>query len=277
MKIRYEQYTNIQGQPPFVLIDNIKRNSILSSKSYNWHENIEIQYCKEGQGYVLIDGKCYDFKQGDIAIVDSNSIHYTYTDTDMVYACIIVSTKFCTEMEIDHLHLAFTPLIQNERLTNVFDEICKTFKSDSKLRLARLNYLMLDLVMDIVKNHSIVKSGTNDDNKKSSAAKSVILFIQENYDKKITLDRISKEVLTDKYTLCKIFKRSTGQTIFENLNEYRCLKAAEYIAEGKSVSEAASLCGFDNNSFFTKTFKRYIGTLPSKITTLEYPVGSKHV
>ena len=110
------------------------------------------------------------------------------------------------------------------------------------------------------------KSG---DGKVSSIAKRVIFFIQENYDKRITLDQISKEVLTDKYTLCKIFKKLTGQTIFENLNEYRCLKAAEYIAEGKSVSEAANLCGFDNNSFFTKTFKRYIGTLPSKITTLE--------
>ena len=269
MKIRYEQYTNTQGQPPFVLIDNLKRTSILSSKSHNWHENIEIQYCKEGQGYVLVDGICYDFKPGDIAIVDSNSIHYTYTDTDMVYACIIVSTKFCTKMEIDHLHLEFTTLIKNERLAGVFDEICRTYKSDSKLRIARLNYLMLDLLMDIVGNYSVLKSDKNGDGKVSSIAKRVILFIQENYDKRITLDWISKEVLTDKYTLCKIFKKLTGQTIFENLNEYRCLKAAEYIAEGKSVSEAASLCGFDNNSFFTKTFKRYIGTLPSKITTLK--------
>ena len=52
---------------------------------------------------------------------------------------------------------------------------------------------------------------------------------------------------------------------FESLNEYRCMKAAEYISDGKSVSKAASPCGFDNNSFFTKTFKRYIGALPSKI------------
>ena len=269
MKIRYEQYTNTHGQPPFVLIDNLKRTSILSSKSHNWHENVEIQFCKEGSGYVLVDGNCYDFKKGDIAIIDSNSIHYTYTDTDMVYACIIVSTGFCTKMEIDHLHLSFTPIVKDERLSHIFEEICQLYKSDLKLRIARLNYLLLELLMDIVENYSSVKDGTDGGEKELSIAKRVILFIQKNYDKKISLDLISKEVLTDKYTLCKIFKKITGQTIFENLNEYRCMMAAEYIANGKSVSEAATLCGFENNSFFTKTFKKYVGTLPSKITTLK--------
>ena len=266
MKVRYEQYTNSDKQPPFVLIDDLKRTSVLSSQNHNWHENIEIQFCKEGSGFVLIDGKCYDFKQGDIAIVDSNSIHYTYTNTDMVYACIIVSTKFCANMEIDHLHLSFTPIVQNERLAHVFEEICQIYKLDTKLRIARLNYLALDLLMGIVDQYSTIKAAANENHKEITVAKRVLVFIQENYNNKITLDDISKQVLIDKYTLCKIFKKITGQTIFENLNEYRCLKAAEYIADGKSVSEAANLCGFENNSFFTKMFKKHIGTLPSKIT-----------
>jgi AraC-like DNA-binding protein len=42
------------------------------------------------------------------------------------------------------------------------------------------------------------------------------------------------------------------------------MKASEYIKEGKSVAEAGYLCGFENSSFFTKTFKKYKGVLPSK-------------
>ena len=39
-----------------------------------------------------------------------------------------------------------------------------------------------------------------------------------------------------------------------------------FIAEGNIIlSEAAMLCGFNNMSFFTKTFKQYIGTLPSEV------------
>lgn len=75
MKTHYEEYNYTLGQIPFVLNDNLKRTSNLRSENMNWHENIEIQYCKAGEGVVLIDGKHYDFKAGDIAVIDSNSIH----------------------------------------------------------------------------------------------------------------------------------------------------------------------------------------------------------
>ena len=88
--------------------------------------------------------------------------------------------------------------------------------------------------------------------------------IRENYNKKITLDEISKAVLCDKYALCREFKRLTGQTIIENLNNYRCIKAMGFLNEGYTVAKTAELCGFDNLSFFTKTFKKHIGKLPSE-------------
>ena len=81
---------------------------------------------------------------------------------------------------------------------------------------------------------------------------------------KISLEDISRSVLCDKYTLCRDFKKYTGQTVFENLNRYRCIKAAELLNDGKSVAEAALLCGFESFSFFTKTFKKYMGSLPSE-------------
>ena len=100
--------------------------------------------------------------------------------------------------------------------------------------------------------------------KNFETVKSVITYIREIYNKKITLDEISKAVLCDKYALCREFKRLTGQTIIENLNNYRCINAMRFLNEGYTVAKAAELCGFDNLSFFTKTFKKYIGKLPSE-------------
>ena len=81
--------------------------------------------------------------------------------------------------------------------------------------------------------------------------------------RKIYLDGIASATLTDKYALSRLFKRVTGQTPVQYINTYRCRKAAEYISDGKNVSEAAHACGFTNMSFFTKTFKAYMGKLPS--------------
>lgn len=269
MNLRYEEYTDTPGQVPFVLNENIRRTSILRSKNQNWHENIEIQFCKEGEGFVLIDGKCHAFSKGDVALIDSGAIHYTFTDTNMIYTCIIVSTNFCKQMGIDHHNLSFVPLLRNEKLTALLEEVCDIYKKETNLRIARLSHLLLEILIEIVSGYSSVKDMVSMEQKELETVKKVLLYIRENYRTRITLDSIAKHVLTDKYTLCKIFKKCTGQTIFENINAYRCMRAAEYIAEGTGVLEAANLCGFENNSFFSKTFKKYMGVLPSKFVKQE--------
>ena len=267
MKTHYEEYNHTLGQIPFVFNDDLKRTSSLRSENQNWHENIEIQYCKEGEGFVLIDGKCYGFKAGDIAVIDSNSIHYTFSNTSMVYSCAIVGTDFCKQMGIDYNELAFTPIFKDQEICDIFEEICVEYKKDSLLRTASLTCLLLKMLIKTVRCHSLPRAGKKAEKKELSIVKNVLLYIRESYSKKITLDRIAAHVLVDKYTLCKIFKKITGQTVFDNINGYRCMKAAEYIADGKTISESARLCGFENNSFFTKTFKKHIGVLPSKYRT----------
>jgi len=269
MNLRYEEYTDAPGTVPFVLNKNIKRTAALRSESQNWHENIEIQFCNEGEGFVLIGGTCHAFSKGDMALINSDAIHYTFSNTNMSYSCIIVSTDFCKQMGIDHHRLSFVPLLRNEKLSELFEEICNIYENESSLRLAKLNCLLLEMLIGIVNGYSSIKDVANIEQKELEIAKKVLLYIRENYRSRITLDSIAEHVLTDKYTLCKIFKRSTGQTIFENINAYRCMRAAEYISHGKTVCEAASLCGFENNSFFTKTFKKYVGVLPSKYSSQE--------
>ena len=265
LHVRYEEYSQAVGQVPFVLNDHITRTPILFSEKQNWHENIEIQFCLEGSGTVLIDGKQFDFHKNDIAVIDSNSIHYTCSDSFIDYSCLIVGTDFCEQMGIDYHNLSFTPILQSEKLSDLFVKICDIYQTDAPLRIAQLHYLLLEMLIEIVANYSTVRNCSTADKKELRVVKSVLIYIRENYNHKITLDRIAKHSLTDKYTLCKVFKRITGQTVFENINAYRCMKASEYIAEGKSVSEAAGLCGFESNSFFTKVFKRYMGKLPSKV------------
>ena len=264
MKLRHEEYADTPGREPFILNDNITRTATLCSESQNWHENIEIQFCKAGEGGVLIDGKRYSFSKGDIVLINSDAIHYTFSNTSLVYACIIVSTDFCKQMGIDHHRLSFVPLLQNEKLAEAFEEICDVYKKDDPLRVAMLSQLLLKLLIEIVSGYSSVKHEIGAVQKDLDIVKKVLLYIRDHYNMKITLDAISKHVLMDKYTLCKIFKKNTGQTIFENINAYRCMRAAEYLSQGKNVCEAASLCGFENNSFFSKTFKKYMGVLPSK-------------
>ena len=259
---RHEEY--VYNNIPFVLNADLKRTYYNRSAESNWHENLEIQFCISGSGTIVLNGEKYDFQKDDIIVVNSNVIHYTGTDTNLTYSCIIVSNDFCQKNGVDPRKLTFSPKIKSKNITDRFCELKEIYMNpEIPFRVAKLNEIILKILIELADNH-IIKTNSNSNTKNFETVKSVITYIRENYNKKITLDEISKAVLCDKYALCREFKRLTGQTIIENLNNYRCINAMRFLNEGYTVAKAAELCGFDNLSFFTKTFKKYIGKLPSE-------------
>ena len=261
---RYEDYSHCSNLP-FVLHIDIVRTPFKLSKEKNWHEDLEIELCTDGNGTVLLNGSKYDFNKNDIIAVGSNVIHYTGTETSLTYTCLIISAAFCRQMGIEYDKLQFSPLIKSERLLSLMNTLKITYQNLSlPCRTAKLNGLVLKILIELAENHSVKADIPISKNKAFTNVKTTIKYIRENYHRKITLDELAKVIYTDKYALCRDFKKTAGQTIVEYTNNYRCLKAADYLTEGYTAAEAAVKCGFGNLSFFTKTFKKYMGVLPSK-------------
>ena len=262
---RHEEYKRLVDGLPFVLHVDLKRSRQNFSESSNWHENLEIELCTEGYGSVLLDSEKYSFNKGDIVVVNSNALHHTGTDGELTYTCLIVSTDFCKEVGIDVGRVSFEPHLVSPYLVKLFEKLTSLYLDlNAAARTAKLNKTVLEILIELVEHHAAEKKPVSADLKKFETVKGVISFIRENYSRKITIDEISKAVLYDKYALCREFKKLTGQTIIENLNNYRSIKAVDFLTEGKSVADTASLTGFDNLSFFTKTFKKYTGKLPKE-------------
>ncbi len=262
---RHEEYERSIDGLPFVLHTDLKRSRVMRSKENNWHENLEIELCTEGSGTVLLNGERIPFNKNDIVVVNSNVIHYTGSDTGLTYSCLIISTAFCKQIGLDPSFIVFEPLIKNTVLVKLFEDLVTVY-SDIAIpcRLAKLNKIALEILIELAERHIALKTATCRDTRKFEIVKKAISYLRENYDRRLTIDEISKVVLYDKYALCREFKRLTGQTIVENLNNYRSVKATEFLSVGYTVAQTAALCGFANLSFFTKTFKKYIGRLPSE-------------
>ena len=264
-RTRHEEYAHFNKKLPFVFHIDLQRTPSTCSTSKNWHENIEIQLCTKGKGEVLLDGEKYEFSKGDTIVVNSNVIHYTHTKEYLEYSCLIIDTTFCREVGIDYTNLLFSSRFKNQKVERLFVELTNCYTSfDDPFRIAKLNELILQLLIEICINHSTRKQETRSTPRSFENVKNAIKFLRENFNRKLSLDEIAKNVYTDKYILSKQFKKLTGQTIISYLNHYRCQKAAEYIENGVSVTEAAYQCCFENMSFFSKTFKKYMGKLPSK-------------
>jgi two-component system, response regulator YesN len=94
----------------------------------------------------------------------------------------------------------------------------------------------------------------------------IIFFIQRNYmNKSLSIGLISESLnLTPAY-LCQIFKRETGKTINDYINEYRIEKAKEFLKDRSiKLFEVSGNSGYNDVKYFTKTFKKFAGITPTE-------------
>lgn len=93
----------------------------------------------------------------------------------------------------------------------------------------------------------------------------VFHFISENLDGNLSLETVSKVASFSPFHFHRIFKTLTGETLNEYVTRLRIEKAASVLIHRKnvSVSELSKQYGFNNNSSFTRTFKKFYGVSPT--------------
>jgi len=103
----------------------------------------------------------------------------------------------------------------------------------------------------------------------SATIQSVRLYLMENYREKLTLEKLGKQFNLNPFYLQKQFKRYIGQSPTEYLIYLRMTKAKELLrSTNKSISQIASLVGFDNLGYFTRRFKQQEGITPREYCKL---------
>ena len=262
---RHEEYTNFAGDLPFRLFEDICITPKTRRSTANWHTNLELKLCTGGIGRVLLDGTVVPFEEGDVVVCNSGVLHHTDADTMVRYTALIVDTKFCKQVCIDPQTLRFSQRITDPSFLASLLALIAAYHADSDpLHTAKCYQRLLELLITLREDYTQDAGEYTVKDREIAAVEQIIGYIREHYAQKLSLECLARQCLTDKYTLSRSFKRVTGQTVLHYIHQFRCQKAAEHLKDGLSVSEAATLCGFTNMSFFTKTFKTHMGKMPSE-------------
>ncbi len=89
-------------------------------------------------------------------------------------------------------------------------------------------------------------------------------YIHTLYMHPIRVEEIADELSLNRRYLSRLFKEKTGQTMQEYLIGVRMEEAVRYLSEGFSVSEAATLCGYESVGNFSRMFKKRFGISPQQ-------------
>ena len=99
--------------------------------------------------------------------------------------------------------------------------------------------------------------------KHSEVIKKIIQFIRSNYMKKITLNDISDSVNFSVSYVCKIFKDEMSTSLSSFINRTRVENSKILLLNNDiPLVDVSYLCGFDDQSYFSKVFKKATGVTP---------------
>ena len=88
-------------------------------------------------------------------------------------------------------------------------------------------------------------------------------YLHQHYDSVVSLQELADLTHLSREVCCRSFRRMTGKSITEYLQEYRVTQSLPLIRSGRySISQVAELCGFSNASRFAAAFRKRMGINP---------------
>ena len=261
----YETHLKPNYEHPFIFHFDILEKE---KSPTNYHENIEILYFTEGNGIVECNLTHTTVSKGDVFIVNSNRIHCISSDSTLKYYCLIVDNNFLAGYSINPVELCFSEKITDAKLNTLLDMAVSEIWGNNSYKSVAVKTRLLDIFVYVLRNYSEISSCRD---KISDNILEAIKFITVNLNSKMNIDTIAAKAGLSKYYFLRQFKKMTDYTVVEYVNLLRCNQAKKMLSDDNlSVKEIGEACGFENFSYFSKTFKKNVGCSPS-----EYKVNFK--
>ena len=269
------------------ILEDIKTNQGISSFhafryqvpyfqfKWHYHPEFELTYIVKGNGYRIVGNSYEPFNDGDLVLLGSNLPH-TWSgkaDGDVNSDAIVI--QFSSEFILPFLELNESLLIKkmldsslrginfepDEQLVTKIIEITETNGVERILKLISiLDILSKKQIKLIAPNtfHNVVSR------KSEVRINKVCLFIQNNFQNKIYLKEVADLIYLTESNFCKFFKKATGKTYSDYVNEIRINEASRLLFQSdKTISQISFECGSETLSYFNRVFLNKKGITPS--------------
>ena len=245
--------------------------------SYHWHVEYEIIRILSGDFTVTLDEKSFKANQGDVIFVHSGILH-SGIPVNCVYQCIVFDMNVFLKLNsvcADYIQkIVHQDILIFHHFDHRYPEILsvvnslfqdmKEKKSGYELSVIGQFYHFFGIVFG---NHYYLDSQpkARRDYKRILQLKQVVEFIEKNYASPLTLQQLSDSVSMSPKYFCRFFSEMTHQTPMDYLNRQRIEQACYQLSTtDDSITDIAYRNGFNDLSYFIRTFRKYKGTTPGK-------------
>ena len=253
-------------------LDNSSINYIMK---YHWHMDWEFIRINKGEFNITLNEINLDLTEGDILIIPGGILHGGFPKSDAKYECIVLHSSIIynnnrlikEQVKNSVIHSFKLEREVNRELCNIADFLFDAIKNKSFGYEAVSSGALILLIGKLMEKEISGIKGTEKgiSNKRIDSIKCALKLIEEEYNSDISLNTLAKICGMSPRYFCEFFKEMTGRTPIDYNNRYRIECACNKLSGSKmNVTETATSCGFNDISYFIRTFKKYIGVTPKK-------------
>lgn len=257
---------NIYMEIPDTLKYNHHLKRAPSGSSYTGHSHnlYEILYVLNGDVTHVIEDRKYKLKSGDLIITRPSKYHFIQIDSTADYErhnILFDHKKIGIDMKMLPTELDVVNVAKGSIISDIFEKLdyyCKTFAPEEFAQFAKL------LIQEIIYNLAHVDSR---DEKSFSVINPILSlalsYIAENLFTIKDISEVANAVFVTESYLFRLFKKELFKSPKKYITEKRLLYAQNQLKKGKTPTEVASICGFEDYTTFYRNYTSMFDKSPS--------------
>lgn len=216
-----------------------------------------LHYIMKGSGIFRKQGVTYQVGEGDLFVICPGE--QVYYEASMEDPWSYVWLGFAAQEKIPFLD---QPVFRKPQVKRSFEQIGN--EETSLSRYGRMFPLMYDVLWQLYE-----QSQSKPTNYYAAYART---YLEASYMMDISIAEIAESLHISRRYLTALFRSAYQLTPQAYLTQLRMEQSREFLKQGYSASESSAMVGILDLSNFSKQYKSYFGTCPSK----QHPQKDEH-
>ncbi|MFV0362661.1 MAG: GH39 family glycosyl hydrolase [Suipraeoptans sp.] len=246
---------------------------IAKNETTHLHKSIELLYIIEGDVQVVVEENIYNAKPEDIIVINTSKKHSYQADSDVLIAYFEIDfNQLCEILNTNQLLFWCNSVVDKngayDDIRRVIKQIFNQYYNKSEqgaLVLIGQYYQMLRLLTENFRVDSgyaqFLSNRSNDENRQEKIAE----YIALNYNKRISLQEMAKNLYMSVPYLSKYIKKQFGMNFSDYISDIRLLHAMDDLMyTDHTIMNVAIDNGFASANAFNELFRKRYNSTPSE-------------
>lgn len=250
---------------------------------WHWHDELEAVVVEKGTCTFTVDSEKYTLKKGDGIFINADFLH-SATEEDA--ECRLHSITFHPRLvggSLDSVfwHKYLQPMLTDTSFScislnqsvNWQRKALDAIESTWQISVAetpgyefQVRNFLSQLIWLVVSHHPLVQSAPSEKSlRDGERIKLMLQFIHDHYSEEIDTCQIAGTAMISGSECLRCFRSTIGTTPIKYVKQYRILQAAKLLTSTtQKIIDIGTMCGFQEMSYFAKSFREQMGCTPSE-------------